>query len=79
MSPEFFPGPIDAECLYGLLLNARRCQSIAGAQLFRTMFYLDKLDFHRDHDIADALSPREEDIRKTIEFYESMYRSSRMP
>jgi len=48
------------EAMYGLSLNMKRCQSIWGAQFFKVKFGLDKLGFHLDDGIMDAMSPDED-------------------
>jgi hypothetical protein len=77
MSPESQGHKITPELIYGLSLHTRRCQSIIGAQVFRTMFYLFKIGFKMDDEIADAMVDHEDKIEFIQELYYSWYRQQK--
>ena len=75
-SEKFFGSEFGYECIYGLSLHVRRCQAIFGAQFFRAKFFLDKMGFYMDDEIADALSADEGGKAVTLGTFSRMYRES---
>ncbi len=73
-SEKFFRSDFNYECIYGLSLHVRRCQTIVGAQFFRAKFFLDKLDFYMDDEIADALASDEDGKAVISSMFSQMYR-----
>lgn len=65
-------GGYTAEGEYGLYLNVNRCKSIVGAQVYRSLLYMNDHNFMYDEGIVDSLASNDEEVSSIREVLDKM-------